>query len=171
MIVVFVDLWRFRFFSPRFCFYFFVIFLDAERFLTEFCKSARSQDALGSAPAEFQQSFSRILGPIFDQVGSRHVPQIAQQLFLSAHGASQSDAFNNFLTIFAPLPFGVAFRTDFWSVWPFKIVLPPQREHDFEKITFFEKALKIEPPGTSFGTQNGPEVMLESPKFKKNAKI
>ena len=33
-------------------------------------------------------------------------------------------------------------------------MLPPQREHDFNKITVFEKTPKKSAAGTSFGTQN-----------------
>ena len=35
-----------------------------------------------------------------------------------------------------------------------KIRLPPQREHDFEKITVFGKTPQKYPPGSRFGTQN-----------------
>ena len=36
----------------------------------------------------------------------------------------------------------LAVGTRFCRVGPFKIVLPPQREHDFDKITVFEKTPK-----------------------------
>ena len=47
-----------------------------------------------------------------------------------------------FCRVWLPVPFGVALRTDFWKVRPLKMVLRPQREHDFDKITVFKKTPK-----------------------------
>ena len=112
---IMLPLWRrpdFQESRPPSFFHFRRRFWHAERFLTKFCQKSVPRTLL----APLWHSFGKILDPIFDQVGSRHVPQIAQELIVSARGASQSDVFNNFLTIFAPLPFGVAFRTDSCSV-------------------------------------------------------
>ena len=50
-----------------------------------------------------------------------------------------------------------------------KIRLPPQREHDFEKIAVFEKTPKKYPPGSRFGTKNRRNSTPDAQKIAKIA--
>ena len=166
LVKIMLPLWRkpdFQESRPPSFFHFRRRFWHAQRFLTKFCQKSVPRTPL----APLWQSFGKILDPIFDQVGSWPVPKIDVKLTFSAHGASQSDVFSNFLSTFAPLSFEVAFRTDVWSVRAFKIVLPPQREHNFEKITFLKKTPKIDPPGSRFGTQKASKVTPKNTKLEK----
>ena len=79
--------------------------------------------------------FGTILGPGRD-------PKIDKKRARERKSASGDGAGSDFCRFFLPVPFGVALRTDFWRVRPLKIVLPPQREHDFDKITVFKKTPK-----------------------------
>ena len=49
-----------------------------------------------------------------------------------------------------------------------KIRLPPQREHDFDKITVFEKTPKKQPPATCLETKNDQKSTPELPRIAKN---
>ena len=69
-------------------------------------------------------------------------PKIDKKRTQERKSASGDGAGSDFCRFFSPVPFGVALQIDFWSVRPFKIVLPPQREHDFDKITVFKKTPK-----------------------------
>ena len=92
----------------------------------------------------FRTHFSWILRPIRD-------PKIDQNRTRGPNSAFENSAGCDFRRFFVPLPFGVALRVDFWRVWPLKIVFPPQREHDFDKIAVFAKTPKKELPGAILG--------------------
>ena len=51
----------------------------------------------------------------------------------------------------------------FWRVRPFRITLPPQREHNFVHIGVFENTSHGVAPGAHLETQNGSELVLARP--------
>ena len=79
--------------------------------------------------------FGAILGP-------GREPKIDKKRARERKSTSGGAAGRDFCRFFSPVPFGVALQIDFWKVRPFKIVLFPRREHDFDKITVFEKTPK-----------------------------
>ena len=74
--------------------------------------------------------------------GPGREPKIDKKRARRRKSASGDGAGSDFCRFFSRSPFGVALRTDFWRVRPLKILLFPQREHDFDKITVFKKTPK-----------------------------
>ena len=55
---------------------------------------------------------------------------------------------NDFCQFALPLPFGIAFRIDFWRARTSKMLLPPQWENNFGKVTVVAQTLQKGAPGT-----------------------
>ena len=102
--------------------------------------------------------------------GSGRGPEIDQNRARDRKSGSGEGAGGDFRRFFSPSRFGVGLGTDFWRVRPWKTTLPPQREHDFHKITVFEKTPKKEAPETRFGTKNGRKSTSADPKIAKIGK-
>ena len=68
-------------------------------------------------------------------------------------GAAGSDVLANLSRCFVKSLVTNASRSVFWRVRPFRIRLPPQREHDFDQFCVFEKTSHWVAPGAHFGTQ------------------
>ena len=64
---------------------------------------------------------------------------------------------NDFCQFALPLPFGIAFRIDFWTARTSKMVLPLQWEHDFGKVSVVAQTLQKGAPG----------IHVEGPKSNK----
>ena len=59
-------------------------------------------------------------GPFWDPAGGQESTKIDQKYTFCLKGGLGKRLLNNFLLIFAPLPFGVALRTDFWRHFSLK---------------------------------------------------
>ena len=74
--------------------------------------------------------------------GAQNGPKMHQKPARSRKSASGGGAGSDFYRSLLSSLFEATPRTDSWRGRPFKIVLFPQWEHDFDKITVFEKTPK-----------------------------
>ena len=110
------------------------------------------RDSSGEHPSQKKQKKSekvaQKLSRTFTGIGFQTIlaagrdPEIEQKRARAPKSAPGDVAGCDFCRFLAPLLFAVGLGIDFRRVWPLKIVLPPQREHDFDEITVFEKTPK-----------------------------
>ena len=98
----------------------FLVFLGNKALSGNVLSKKCSQDALGTAPAELAQNFLEIGASFWDPAGVQKSTKIGTRCTFCPKGGLGKRLLNNILLIFAPLPFGVALRTDFWRHFSLK---------------------------------------------------